>query len=327
MRESQHDRWLVLIHQLPPKPNYFRVKIWRRLQQLGAMAIKNSVYVLPNTEQAHESFEWLMREIVAGGGEASLCEARFVEGLTDDQIVQLFRKVRHAEYQALIEQGRQLLKTVTSRHEGDQPEREGELTRLKRRLAAVIEVDVFGAPGRQQVEQLLQHIELRLRHKPSLQSAPLKRVKISSLKGCVWVTRKHVYVDRMASAWLIRRFLDKDARFKFVAEKRYRPLKKELRFDMFEAEFTHEGDRCTFEVLLERTGLRDPALQHIAELVHEVDLKDGKFSREDVAGFERVLSSIAQAHRHDETRLERSAAVLDDLYAYFRASMTPRSKA
>ncbi len=137
------------------------------------------------------------------------------------------------------------------------------------------------------------------------------------------MTRQHVYVDRMASAWLIRRFLDPRARFKCVEGKTYTPGAREVRFDMFEAEFTHEGDRCTFEVLLERGCLHDPALQHIAEIIHDIDLKDGKFFREEATGLERLLAGIVVAHAADEVRVARSAAVFDDLYEFFRHQRKP----
>src|SRR3990170_8900648 len=103
-------RWLLLIHQIPPKPNYFRVKIWRRLQRLGAVAVKNSIYVLPKSDQAQEDFQWVLREIVEGGGEATLCEARLVEGLTDEQIEELFRSARSADYQQISDECRQIAK-------------------------------------------------------------------------------------------------------------------------------------------------------------------------------------------------------------------------
>jgi hypothetical protein len=122
----------------------------------------------------------------------------------------------------------------------------------------------------------------------------------------------------MASAWFIRRFIDSDARFKFVPAKGYKPLAGELRFDMFEAEFTHEGDRCTLEVLIERTRVNDPAVSPIAEIVHDIDLKDSKFGRQETIGIERLIAGIAMAHKDDENRLARGAAVFDDLYEYFR---------
>jgi hypothetical protein len=137
-------------------------------------------------------------------------------------------------------------------------------------------------------------------------------------KGKVWVTRRGVYVDRIASAWLIRRFIDPEARFKFVSAKGYVPEPGEVRFDMYEGEVTHEGDRCTFEVLLARAGINDPALKPIAEIVHDIDLKDGKFGRDEASGIARVVDGIAAAHTNDRRRLERGAEILDDLYQVFR---------
>jgi hypothetical protein len=138
------------------------------------------------------------------------------------------------------------------------------------------------------------------------------------LRGRTWVTRKGVHIDRIASAWLIRHFVDPEAQFKFVPARGYRPERGEVRFDMFEAEFTHDGDRCTFEVLLTRLGLDDPALGPIAEIVHDVDLKDGKFGRDEVAGIESLIAGLALAHRDDRERLAHGAAVFDGLYEYFR---------
>ena len=137
------------------------------------------------------------------------------------------------------------------------------------------------------------------------------------VRGRVWVTRKGIHVDRIASAWLIRRFVDPDARFKFVPAKGYKPAEKELRFDMFEAEFTHDGDLCTFEVLVSRLGIDDRALVPIAEIVHDIDLKDSKFDRPETSGIDRLIAGIAMGHRDDESRLERGSAVFDGLYEYF----------
>ena len=138
------------------------------------------------------------------------------------------------------------------------------------------------------------------------------------------MTRAGVFVDRIASAWLIRRFVDPEASFKFVPAQGYQPEAGELRFDMFAAEYTHEGDRCTFEVLLDRFALGgDPALAVLAEIVHDVDIRDDKFGREDTPGVARVLAGIAAASDDDARRLERGAAVFDDLYALFAREAAP----
>lgn len=321
MQDSE-GRWLLLIHQIPPKPDYFRVKIWRRLQRLGAVAIKNSVYALPKNDQTQEDFQWVLREIVEGGGDASLCEARFVEGLSDDQVEALFQAARDAEYAQIAEEARRLAEIpLPERQIEDSRRTQNEigLARVKRRLAEVVGIDFFGAPGREAAEGLVSGVEARMHEKRSgkqIVSAAVTRRE--DFRGKVWVTRKGIHVDRMASAWFIRRFIDSDARFKFVPPKGYKPLPGELRFDMFEAEFTHEGDRCTLEVLIDRLGLADPALRPIAEIVHEIDLKDSKYSRQETPGIERLIAGIALAHRDDEARLARGAAVFDDLYEYFR---------
>ena len=322
MDDSNEGRWLLLIHQLPPKPDYFRVKIWRRLQRLGAVAIKNSVYVLPKNDQTQEDFQWVLREIVEGGGEASLCEARFVEGLSNDQVEALFEAARGAEYDQIAEEARRLAEMPLPEGPVEETRRtqlEVDLARLKRRLAEVVAIDFFGAPGREAAEGLVSGVAGRVRDKrlgKQIMTATVTRRE--DFQGKTWVTRKGIHVDRMASAWLIRRFIDANARLKFVPAKGYKPLPGELRFDMFEAEFTHEGDRCSLEVLIERNGLNDPALSPIAEIVHDIDLKDSKFGRQETPGIDRLIAGIAMAHKDDESRLARGAAVFDDLYEYFK---------
>jgi hypothetical protein len=322
MDDSSQGRWLLLIHQLPSKPDYFRVKIWRRLQRLGSVAIKNSVYVLPKNDQTQEDFQWVLREIIEGGGEASLCEARFVEGLSDDQVEALFQSARAAEYSQVIEEARRLAEIPLPDRQIEDSRRtqsEIDLARLKRRLAEVVAIDFFSAPGREAAEGLVSGIEARMHNKRSgKEVGKTAAARPEHLQGKTWVTRKGIHVDRMASAWLIRRFIDSGARFKFVPAKGYKPLPDELRFDMFEAEFTHEGDRCTLEILIERTGLIEPALGPIAEIVHDIDLKDSKFGRQETLGIERLIAGIAMGHKDDENRLARGAAVFDDLYEYFK---------
>lgn len=321
MGDSNETRWLLLVHQIPPKPGYLRVKIWRRLQRLGSVALKNSVYVLPNSDQAAEDFQWLLREIVEGGGEASVCEARFVEGQSDKEVEALFHAARGADYAQIAEEARRVAEPLTPGLEVDnarQTQAETEISRFKRRLAEVVSIDFFGAPGRETAEGLISGLEARVRNTPC--GGPLgdtPSIRHEELRRRTWVTRKGIHVDRMASAWLIHRFIDPEGRFKFVPAKGYKPEATELRFDMFDAEFTHEGDRCTFEVLIERLGLTDSALRPIAEIVHDIDLKDSKFGRQETVGIDRLIAGTAMAHKDDETRLSRASAVFDDLYVYF----------
>jgi hypothetical protein len=323
MTEKQkQEGWLLLIHQLPPKPAYLRVKIWRRLQHLGAVAIKNSVYALPKTDQAQEDFQWVLREVIEGGGDGTLCEARLVDGLTDDQVEELFHAARTADYRQIADEARRLARSLSAKSKAKQqlrPQVEGEITRLKKRLDEIVAIDFFGAPGREAASGLVSGLEARVRGSKT-PSRPFdnKRAIMENLQGKTWVTRQAIHVDRMATAWLIRRFIDPRAQFKFVPVKGYRPLTDELRFDMFQAEFTHEGDRCSMEVLLARTGIRDPALLRISEIVHDIDLKDSKFEWEETSGIARLVEGIVMSHKDDEARLARASAMFDDLYENFR---------
>ena len=315
---GDEPRWLLLIHQIPPHPSYLRVKVGRRLQALGAVAIKNSVYVLPRGEQALEDFQWVRQEIVAGRGDATVCEARLMEGLTDTALEELFRAARDVDYERLARDVRQAQAAVrrARKKPGGEPG-DASLARLRRRFEAIAAVDFFAAPARAAVEELLAALAASVR--PSRVAREGEgRMTAAEVRGRTWVTRAGVYVDRMASAWLIRRFIDPEARFRFVRGQASAAAPGELRFDMTEAEYTHEGDRCTFEVLRDRFGLEDPALAAIGEIVHDLDLKDGRFARAEAAGLDRVLAGIALRHRDDEGRLEEGATVFESLYESFQ---------
>jgi hypothetical protein len=320
MKEAESAPWLLLIHQLPPQPAYLRVKIWRRLQALGAVAVKGAVYALPLNDQAQEDFRWLVREIVDSGGEASLCEARFVDGLSDQQVRGLFDGARDADYEAVRKEAGALVDDLAA-----QPERQAEsrkqIARLRRQLTQIAGIDFFGASGRAAAEAAVSALETRLAEPephPGAEDTMIGSEELRGLRGRTWVTREGVHVDRIASAWLIRRFIDPAARFEFAPGKAGARRPGEIRFDMYEAEVTHEGDRCTFEVLLERASLDDPALHAIGEVVHDIDLKDGKFGREETPGIAGLIGGIVLAHQADEQRIERGAAMLDDLYRYLR---------
>ncbi len=311
-------RWLVLVHQIPPRPSYLRAKIGRRLAGLGAVAVKRSVYVLPRSDQALEDFQWVRREIVAGRGDASVLEARFVEGLLDPALEALFSSAREAGYAVLAREAKRLQAAVARLGQRPSEARQkasATLTQLRKRLEAVVAIDFFEASGREPVEGLLAAVETALRapeEKPDRPSPP------PETRGRTWVTRSGVQVDRIASAWLIRRFVDPEARFKLVDGHDYAPEPGELRFDMFEGEYTHEGDSCTFEVLLARLGLRETALRQLAEIVHDIDLKDDRYARPETPGLERLLVGIALVHPDDEARLRDGAAALESVYQAFR---------
>ena len=306
-------KWWLLIHQIPPKPPYLRTKIAKRLSRLGAVAVKNSVYVLPATEPALEDLEWVRKEVVAGGGEAFVCEARFVHGLTEAETEGLFRSARDADYHELAEELRPVLAALKRKKKLDGAAR-GELERARKRFDEIVAIDFFAASGREVVAGLIGELAARI---AGGRDAKASTLDVMDYRRRTWVTRQNIHVDRIACAWLIRRFIDPDARFRFVPGKTYEPRNGELRFDMFDAEFTHEGDKCSFEVFVERFGLRDPGLRAIAEIVHDIDLKDGKFGRADAEGVARVITALASSARDDDDRVARGSALFEDLHSLY----------
>jgi hypothetical protein len=318
MAQSKKE-WLLLIHQIPPKPSYFRVRMWRRLQQVGAIAVKQSVYALPKSEQSFEDFGWILKEITEGGGDASVCEARFVEGLTDEQLISLFQSARKGDYEKILQEGRTLqekLRSELTKSAEAMTKLKSHLSRLKSKFDEIAAIDFFSAPERSAAEIMLADLQSQMTGVPRSEAAA--KISINELKDLRWVTRENVFVDRIASAWLIRRFVDPEAKFKFVASDAYSPRGKELRFDMYEGEYTHEGDCCTFEVMVYRLGITDRALIPIAEIVHALDLKDEKYHRPETAGLGVLLNGIVLAHPSDKERLDRGAGLFDALYEHFR---------
>ena len=264
MSTTRRDRrcsWLLLIHQIPPKPDYLRVKIGRRLQRVGAVAVKNSVYVLPDDEQSVRGLSVDPPEIMDGGGDASICRAEFVDGLTDRSAPAHVPRARNARLRRDRDRRARAVDVAAPSRPRSRADR-----RTRRRAGPAAKA-VRGCRG----DRLLRGARARhgRRGAERIAEAELRperearrrttRAERDEYRGRTWVTRKGIFVDRIASAWLIRRFIDPDARFRFVARGRPSRTKGELRFDMFEAEFTHEGDRCTFETLLDRFGLEDAA--------------------------------------------------------------------
>ena len=318
MPRDADPKWLLLIHQLPAKPAYARVKIWRRLQALGAVTVKNAVYALPANSETREDFAWLAKEIVESEGEAIVCEATFIEGLSDGELRILFDAARDEDYGRIAGEARELgARLVADAPDGALAEITSQTARLRKQLDTVVAIDFFGAEGRAIAEGLVSGLEAALKQEENMADSKPAAPPPGPLANRLWVTREGVQVDRIASAWLIRRFIDPGARFKFVPGTGYGAQPGELRFDMFEGEFTHVGDRCTFEVLLGHAGLDDPALEAIGEVIHDIDLKDGKYGREEVAGVRSLVNGIAASTSDDEQRLARGSALLDDLYSSF----------
>ena len=328
--QSETVSWLLLVHRLPPKPDYLRVKVKRRLDRIGALAIKNSVYVLPDRPDTGEDFQWLAVEIQRDGGEALVCRAEFIAGVSDEEIIARFKEDRDEAYRSIRESAAADVRGAQSRSDSsDSDWRESvqnTYARIQRQFDQAVRLDFFGADGRSGAEEEIRRFHELLQRKslPSTQTAADESAENASPEshpsGRTWVTRAGVFVDRMASAWLIRRFIDREASFKFVGVARYPGAPGEIRFDMMPAEYTHDGDMCTFEVLLDRFKLHDSGLDAIAEVVHDIDLKDDKYARSEAPGIEAVLTGIVNATGDDDSRLTASFPLFDALYDRFRRS-------
>ncbi len=310
-------RWLLLLHQVPPSPPYLRAKILRRLKQIGAMALKNSAYLLPDGEESIEDFQWLLKEIRSEAGEAWVLRTEAVAGFTDEWIRESFRELRAADYRQLATDARSLIEAQTKNGRGDDTlSPEAGLRKLRKRYAELSRIDFFDAPGKEEVVTLMNEIEQtvigrdREIHPPS---------PGSSFNGRTWVTRSGIKIDRTACCWLIRRFIDNAAEFSFVDPNLYIHSQGELRFDMFEGEFTHEGESCSFEVLMERFGLCEPPLRAIAGIVHDLDLKDAKFGRPETAGIAALIEGIGVRHPGNAQRMAEGLIIFDALYARLRS--------
>lgn len=324
--QTSSPQWILLIHQLPPKPTNLRVRIWRKLQKLGAVAIKNSVYVLPATEKAHEDFQWLRQEIESAGGEASVFKAASVEGATDQEIIAAFRKARDEEFAAIAAGLDGLTGTIREQSRGKHlsagrlSAHESEIDRLHGELERIAANDFFAAKGRAAAFAAFARTQKALRAaqgpNASVSSLQTKRGKldIGQYQGQRWVTRRNLHIDRLASAWLIKQFIDKRPRFYFVAEDE--TVEGAIPFDMFGAEFTHHGEDCTFETMLKRFGLSEnKGLREIAEIVHDIDLKDDKFHRLEAAGLSAIIDGLSKLLRDDRKLLQQTSVVFDGLHA------------
>ncbi|MDO7835501.1 chromate resistance protein [Sphingobium sp. HBC34] len=311
MESADPTPWLALLHQLPAKPPYLRVKIWRRLQAIGAVPLKHAVHVLPQSPETEAAFRDLLGEIVASGGDATLIEARLLVGQSDADVRLLFDAARDADYEEIAQAARRLLDTG--------PASGADIAKLQKRMQDVGRLDFFGAHGRQAAEAALADLDRqRYRHPDVGRTAPADPSEPIDLTGRIWVTRRGVHVDRIACAWLIRRFIDPAARFRFVDGRHHDPADGECRFDMADAEFTHEGDRCSFETLLLRAGLTDdPALVAIGEIIHELDIGDGLFARPETAGVGAILSGVCASTDDDLARIAMASDALNQFHAFF----------
>jgi hypothetical protein len=318
-RASAHPgNWLLLVHQLPTRPTNVRVRTWRRLRELGAVAVKNSVYALPNSPTAQEDFAWMTTEITALGGQATVFAADAVETWSDDELKQAFRRARQEDYEELTK----ALTQATKGLRADAPlrgVRQRHLQRLARmsreRFAKIQAVDFFGAVGRDATAAALALLEERLATPARTQAAatPAGTLDAREYRGRTWRTRVRPGIDRIGSAWLIRKHIDPDAQFVF-GDAPAASAAKVVTFDTSNGDFTHEGASCTFETLTARFAIMDAVTRRLGEIVHDLDLKDAHFGAAEAVTVGHLIEGLQQLYADDHVLLQRGLDLFEALY-------------
>jgi hypothetical protein len=308
-------QWIVFSASLPSKTSSSpRVTLWRRLQRLGAVAPVGGVYVLPTQEVTVEAFQWLAQEIHQAQGEALVMHVERFEGLSDAQMIALFQAARREEY-AKLESHLQALETtaMATPLADDQGELREALEKLRRRHAEIQRIDYFASPEGGQFATRLARIAQTLASQDAT-AAEVPHVDRATYRARRWVTRPRPHVDRLACAWLLRRFIDSAAPIRYADD----PAPDEVAFDVEGAHFGHNGQLCSFETMLRAFALDDPALRAIAEIVHEIDLRDGHYTRPELPGIDAILAGWQQTELADADRETYGLALFDGLYAAFR---------
>ena len=294
--------WLLLVFSLPASRASQRVEVWRKLQRYGALPLRSSGYLLPNSAANQERLEWLATAIRNYKGEASVVQVQAFDDLPHETLRQQFIEARSREYEALQHD----IKTLTS-----SPKRASvhAVSRLRRRYQEVVAIDFFESPLRSRIEMLLERADRSAGQKA--QAAP--KVKDGEYQNRTWITRPRPGIDRVSSAWLIRRFIDAKAHFLFGNDPTKHP--DAIPFDMFGPEgFGHRGDDCTFETLCKVFAIRDSKTKHIAQIVHDADLGDEKFGRVEGQGLDHVLNGWARLDISDDQLLQRGMDLIEGLY-------------
>jgi hypothetical protein len=301
------NSWLLLLFSLPTNRNTERVAVWRRLKKMGAVQIKTSTYLLPDEPAQYEQFQWLAKQIRDYGGDSTLVRAHEIESLTKERVIAIFNDARAKDYGEL----RKSLQSFIARQKKmDAEEASSELERLTRRFREVRAVDFFDSPRGHEVAMLLRRAEgpQRSRH--------LETLDVKQYQGKTWLTRPRPEIDRVGSAWLIARFIDRKPKFVFASTADAIP--GAIPFDMLDAEFSHHGNYCTFETLTRRFAISDKSLVKIGEMIHDADLDDARFQRVEAVGIDRVLKGWAKEGLPDQEILRRGFECFDALYVFLR---------
>jgi hypothetical protein len=299
--------WLLLLFSLPTNRNTERVAVWRRLKKLGAVQFTTSTYLLPDQATQYEQFQWLAQQIRDYDGDSTLVRAQEIEGLTKEKVVAMFNDARAKDYAELR---KSLQGFITRQRKMDAETATGELERLTRQFREIRKIDFFDSPRGHDIAMLLRRAEGPKR------SRQLATLDLKQFQGKTWLTRPRPEIDRVGSAWLISKFIDRKPKFVFASTGEAFP--NAIPFDMLDAEFSHHGNCCTFETLIRRFAISDKSLAKIGEMIHDADLDDARFQRVEAVGIDRVLKGWAKQGLSDQEILRRGFECFDALYAFLQ---------
>jgi hypothetical protein len=316
--------WLTVLLSLPPTPTRHRVGVWRKLQRIGAIRLKGSAWLLPETAETKELFEWLVQEVQSSRGDATLLRVDRIETMRDEQVKALFDSAREADCEPVVRGCRDLLAhldRVRAAHRASVPQARAKLEALKRELDRIQAIDYLESPAGRRARDLWERTAKRLTAAETRPAARPGRQRAGTLPaaGSTWVTRPRPHIDRIASAWLLKRFFDPEAKFAFAEPAD--AARKGIPFDIVGAEFGHHGDDCTFETLVKRFAIKDRRVRIVAEIVHEADLHDGKFSRTEATGVDLAIKGLAESTPDDDELLERGIAIFDGVYSALKGKV------
>lgn len=318
-----YNGWLIFFYSVPSRPVSSRMKVWRRLSKAGAIQFKGAVYILPFNDEHYELLQWLTSEVASMKGEAAFIKADMIEAIKNSAIVDLFNQQRESVYRIIEKKIEDIERKLNSVKKGadakDNKKLSGQFIKHQKEFEEIRKVDFFVSKSGNALKKRLANLQAEVNKlsglKVKAQIAVITPKRIENYKGKTWRTRKRPFVDRMASAWLIKRFIDKKAIFRFIDEKKTENIdKKSITFDIKDGEFTHRGDMCTFEVIVKSFNLKDKALKKIAEIVHEIDMKDDKYENMEARGIENILAGIRKTIKNDLEALEKGMAVFEMLY-------------
>ena len=302
--------WLVFTYSLPSSERSSpRVTIWRRLSRLGAISPRGGVHILPDKEECVESFQWLTKEVQQQKGDCLFMKVEAFEGLTDQELIALFQDKSNKEYSEL-EAAVTELESMSIKDSDETAQLHIEIEKLRKRHAEISRTDFFDAAGGMRITSRLARLEHKL-GAPE-QQAEITPVSIEDYQDRIWVTRPRPHVDRLSCAWLIRRFIDEMAKIKYSNK----PTNNEVGFDMKEGgTFGHVGNLCTFETMMIAFDLREAGLRTVAEIVHEIDLRDSRYLHPETAGVDSILKGWLLKQYSDEELEAHGIALFDGLHA------------